>query len=498
MARPYIRVEHGREEHVGGYQGRVPAVTAAEVEHHLATAHGRGPGFAHAMAANPLQPSTRLSTADMMRMHEQMHRVQQSHEHGAMITRTPDPAREFQHAMVESALVPGHVQAQGHHTVQGHPRAGTGLQARQEAARQRFQARHSVHATRRYAMDTLSLSDEPQPGDAETAVSEMCQLTGWDYTDAMTEVRNRANGERDPASLALAAASLYRDGLDLLLSADVSDDDRRALAAKGHALPDGSYPIPDVSHLHAAAHLAATGHGDVAAAKRLIRKRAGELGVDVDTLEGFGDSDNDGDEDDVAASAYSGDGYQDGYYIGDEVELSDGYPPEPVDYEAAADYDPAEDWTYQAAAELAAGVPGEVLRLTSAHPEFFAPDSVHDQAMAVGQELALSGTYEDPESEVVRLSMMNEDMHARSAARSPRALKKARLQHQDIHDATHSRAAKGHHRGCPPGCTTRHKHPQHGGSDDPEVNRLLDVWAHKMGNREAPHGNTDSYHPGRY
>jgi hypothetical protein len=34
--------------------------------------------------------------------------------------------------------------------------------------------------------------------------------------------------------------------------------------------------------------LAASGHGDVAGAKKLIRRRAKELGVDVTTLPGFG------------------------------------------------------------------------------------------------------------------------------------------------------------------------------------------------------------------
>jgi Escherichia/Staphylococcus phage prohead protease len=71
-------------------------------------------------------------------------------------------------------------------------------------------------------------------------------------------------------------------------AADISADDRRKLAAKGWALPDGSYPIPDRAHLHSAAVLAASGHGDVAAARRLIRKRARDLGVDVTTLPGFG------------------------------------------------------------------------------------------------------------------------------------------------------------------------------------------------------------------
>lgn len=61
----------------------------------------------------------------------------------------------------------------------------------------------------------------------------------------------------------------------------------RAKAA-GHSLPDGSYPIENAHDLHSAAVLAASGHGDVSAAKVLIRRRAKELGVDANSLPGFG------------------------------------------------------------------------------------------------------------------------------------------------------------------------------------------------------------------
>jgi hypothetical protein len=60
---------------------------------------------------------------------------------------------------------------------------------------------------------------------------------------------------------------------------DFSKRERMAYAMKGWALEDGSYPIPDKAHLHSAIVLAQSGHGDVAAAKRLIRKRARELGA---------------------------------------------------------------------------------------------------------------------------------------------------------------------------------------------------------------------------
>lgn len=60
---------------------------------------------------------------------------------------------------------------------------------------------------------------------------------------------------------------------------------RRRLAAEGKALPNLSYPIENEEDLHNAAHLARTGHGDVAAARRLIARRAKELGV-ANPLEG--------------------------------------------------------------------------------------------------------------------------------------------------------------------------------------------------------------------
>jgi hypothetical protein len=60
---------------------------------------------------------------------------------------------------------------------------------------------------------------------------------------------------------------------------DVNTAERRSLASSGRALPDGSYPIANAGDLHNAAHLAATGHGNAEAAKRLIARRAQELGV---------------------------------------------------------------------------------------------------------------------------------------------------------------------------------------------------------------------------
>jgi len=58
-----------------------------------------------------------------------------------------------------------------------------------------------------------------------------------------------------------------------------SAQNRRDLASSGDALSDGSYPIADREDLHSAAVLARSGHGNVAGAKRLIARRAKELGV---------------------------------------------------------------------------------------------------------------------------------------------------------------------------------------------------------------------------
>ena len=60
---------------------------------------------------------------------------------------------------------------------------------------------------------------------------------------------------------------------------DVNTAERRSLASAGHALPDGSYPIANAGDLHNAAHLTQTGHGNAEGAKRLIARRAKELGV---------------------------------------------------------------------------------------------------------------------------------------------------------------------------------------------------------------------------
>jgi len=99
-----------------------------------------------------------------------------------------------------------------------------------------------------------------------------------------------------------------RPGTDLALvslaatPSSETAEGRRKAADEGDALPDGSYPIRDKKHLHSAAVLAASKHGDWQAAQRLIRRKARDLGVDVDSLPGFGTGGSDRDGEKMAAS----------------------------------------------------------------------------------------------------------------------------------------------------------------------------------------------------
>ncbi len=77
----------------------------------------------------------------------------------------------------------------------------------------------------------------------------------------------------DPALTAIktAEAAVYKRDIDTAT--------RRRLASEGHALPNLSYPIENTGDLGNAAHLAETGHGDVAAARALIGREARRLRV---------------------------------------------------------------------------------------------------------------------------------------------------------------------------------------------------------------------------
>lgn len=74
----------------------------------------------------------------------------------------------------------------------------------------------------------------------------------------------------------------------LAAPAGESASDRKSLAAKGWALEDGSYPMPDSKHVHSAAVLAVSKHGNWKAALRLIPKMAKIHGVKLSSLPGFG------------------------------------------------------------------------------------------------------------------------------------------------------------------------------------------------------------------
>jgi phage I-like protein len=94
----------------------------------------------------------------------------------------------------------------------------------------------------------------------------------------------------------LEMAALDEAGMDVELDDDqraqimmlsVTAAERKRAKKAGNSLPDGSYPINNVSQLHSAAVLAASKHGNWGAAKRLIRRRAKELGVDLSHLPGM-------------------------------------------------------------------------------------------------------------------------------------------------------------------------------------------------------------------
>jgi len=75
------------------------------------------------------------------------------------------------------------------------------------------------------------------------------------------------------------ALKVIADAEALVYKRDIDTATRRRLAADGKALPNLSYPIENSGDLQNAASLARSGHGDVAAARRLIARRARELGV---------------------------------------------------------------------------------------------------------------------------------------------------------------------------------------------------------------------------
>lgn len=112
------------------------------------------------------------------------------------------------------------------------------------------------------------LSEEVAPVRAKERLEETLALL--ESATSGSEVM-RLRARRD-----VLAAQFARD----IEERHFSSEERKALAAQGKALPNGSYPIENEEDLHNAATLAASGHGDVAAAEALIAKRAAALGVE--------------------------------------------------------------------------------------------------------------------------------------------------------------------------------------------------------------------------
>lgn len=105
----------------------------------------------------------------------------------------------------------------------------------------------------------VSLVDRPANASCKVDLVKAAKDGTAEFSDTITKVSVGAEG------------TVYKK--------DYSAEERRKLAKEGKALPDGSYPIADKEDLHNAAILARSGHGDVAGAKKLIARRAKELGV---------------------------------------------------------------------------------------------------------------------------------------------------------------------------------------------------------------------------
>jgi hypothetical protein len=125
--------------------------------------------------------------------------------------------------------------------------------------------------------------------------SAPAQQGAWDgVVMASTALADAVKAAMSPPSIEGAWIYGVPLGDDVLKAPrEFSEADRKKHAAAGNALPDGSYPVPDKDALRRAAILARSGHGNVAAAKKLIARRAKELGV-ANPLDDDGKSDDAG------------------------------------------------------------------------------------------------------------------------------------------------------------------------------------------------------------
>ena len=131
------------------------------------------------------------------------------------------------------------------------------------------------------AADTwASAAEAPAPGAVDISNFQMPQDLNVTITpdDIMRVMQNKFVSKHydELAVKAIADAEAAILGKD---HREFSADQRREQAGQGNALPDGSYPIPDKDALRRASILARSGHGNAAAARRLIARRARELGV---------------------------------------------------------------------------------------------------------------------------------------------------------------------------------------------------------------------------
>jgi len=137
------------------------------------------------------------------------------------------------------------------------------------------------------APDNLSLPDGSffiaQPGDITAAVDKVKNVEQnnpnphtdpW-YSEVKRHIARRAAAMGFPHEVPADWQIMMASAIET--AHDYSTEERRRLASEGKALPTGAYPIENVEDLKNAIILARSGHGDVDAAKALIRRRAKEL-----------------------------------------------------------------------------------------------------------------------------------------------------------------------------------------------------------------------------
>lgn len=117
-------------------------------------------------------------------------------------------------------------------------------------------------------------------GSEQTGVLEKLLAAAGDREDRLTEILRAISDQRLPAGAPPPGPFVdsFFKAEDDEYAKFHSAENRRKLAKEGKALPDGTYPIEDESDLTPAIALANSGHGDASAAKKLIKKRAAELG----------------------------------------------------------------------------------------------------------------------------------------------------------------------------------------------------------------------------